>query len=162
MADQQDLTYEGFTGSIEISIEDNCLHGRIQFIDDLITYEGNTISEIKAAFEDAVVRYLEHCKSVGKSPNKPYSGSFNVRIGPELHRQAAQKAATRGMSLNQLVTQAIQKDVVSEPFSNFMHDNQGRKALMLIVNNQMPAIAATSSPPPNQLSVNDMVRPYLN
>jgi predicted HicB family RNase H-like nuclease len=101
------LTHKGFNGSMDPSIEDECLHGRILFIDDLITYEGDSVSEIKAAFVEAVDRYLAYCESTGKPANKPYSGSFNVRTGPELHREAVVAAAKAHTSLNDFVCQAI-------------------------------------------------------
>ena len=43
------LTYKTYIGSIEVSVEDECLHGKILFIDDLITYEANTVQEIHDA-----------------------------------------------------------------------------------------------------------------
>jgi len=101
------LSHKGYTGSIEISIEDGCLHGQILFIDDLITYEGKTIPELNKEFSSSVDRYLEYCDKTGKSANKPYSGTFNVRIGQELHRKAAQEALVRNLSLNDYVSQAI-------------------------------------------------------
>ncbi len=111
MTDQKDLIYNGFAGSIEASVEDECLFGRIRFIDDLISYEGNTVAELNSAFIAAVDRYLEHCKCVGKPPNKSYSGTFNVRVGPELHKQAAQKASSLGLSLNQYLTNIVKMDI---------------------------------------------------
>ena len=103
-----ELTHNGYIGSIEVSLEDACLHGRILFIDDLVTYEGESIPEIRSAFQDAVDRYLAHCKRVGKSANKPYSGTFNVRIGSELHSKAAKVAHMKKINLNEFVKQAIQ------------------------------------------------------
>ncbi len=106
MADNE-LKYCGYTGSIEVSIEDGCLHGRILFIDDIVTYEGQTVGEIAAAFRESVDRYIAHCKETGKQPNKPYSGSTNVRIGQERHRALAQLAFRRKSSLNDLICQAV-------------------------------------------------------
>lgn len=106
-----ELTYIGYTGSIEVSVEDDCLHGRILFIDDLVTYEGGSIPEIRAAFQDAVNRYLAHCQRVGKPAGKPYSGTFNVRIGPELHSKAAKVAHLKKIKLNEFVRHAIQTAV---------------------------------------------------
>lgn len=103
-----ELTHNGYIGSIEVSLDDACLHGRILFIDDLVTYEGESIPEIRSAFQDAVDRYLAHCKRVGKSANKPYSGTFNVRIGSELHSKAAKVAHQKKVNLNEFVKQAIQ------------------------------------------------------
>lgn len=81
------LNYKGYFGSIEVSIEDGILHGKIQCINDIVTYEAETPNELKSAFEEAVTDYLETCKELGKSPDKPMSGSFNIRIGSELHKK---------------------------------------------------------------------------
>jgi len=105
------FTYRGYTGTIEASIEDGCLHGKILFIDDIITYEGNTVDDIKIAFEAAVERYLVYCNEAGKPANKPYSGTFNVRVGRELHRKAVEVACHRGIKLNDFVTQSIQSAI---------------------------------------------------
>jgi len=102
-----ELTYKGYTGSIEVSIEDECLHGRVLFIDDLITYEGNTIKEITAAFENATDGYIAYCTKTGKPANKPYSGTFNVRIGPLRHRVLAELAHRQEMSINEVLCSAI-------------------------------------------------------
>ena len=48
-------------GSIEISLEDNCLHGKILNIADLITYEAETLGELKAAFHSATDEYIAFC-----------------------------------------------------------------------------------------------------
>jgi predicted HicB family RNase H-like nuclease len=101
------IDYKGYSGSVEISLEDGCLHGRILFIDDLITYEGETISEVQKEFASSVDRYLTYCEKTGNPPNKPFSGTFNVRIGPDLHRKAAREAGKRNISLNDYVVQAI-------------------------------------------------------
>lgn len=102
------FTYKGYTGTIEASIEDGCLHGQILFINDIVTYEGNTVDDIKTSFEEAIDRYLAYCKETGKPANKPYSGTFNVRVGQELHRKAVEVAYHRSITLNDFVTQSIQ------------------------------------------------------
>jgi len=101
------LSYRGFNGSVDYSLEDECLHGKILFIEDLITYEGESVPEIKVAFEAAVDRYLAYCEKTGKPANKPYSGSFNVRIGPELHREAVVAATKQGKTLNDFICHAL-------------------------------------------------------
>ncbi|OPL16997.1 MAG: hypothetical protein AVO38_06790 [delta proteobacterium ML8_D] len=82
------------------------------FVTDIITYEGNTVEEIKISFEEAVDHYLEYCKETGKSANKPYSGTFNVRIGQELHRKAAEIAYHQGVTLNEFVVRSIKNAIV--------------------------------------------------
>jgi predicted HicB family RNase H-like nuclease len=66
-------------------------------------------SEAQATFEVLVDDYIETCRAVGKAPAKPFRGTFNVRIGPELHRQAALAAADAGETLNAWVIGAAQE-----------------------------------------------------
>ena len=47
------------------------------------------------------------CAEIGKEPQKEYSGMFNVRIPPELHRRLSLAAQSEGVSLNKMVEQAI-------------------------------------------------------
>lgn len=105
------MQYQGYSGSIEISLDDGCLHGRIQFIDDLITYEGESVPELLSNFHQAVDRYVADCLETGRPANKPYSGTFNVRIGPELHKHASQAAYKAGVKLNEFVSKAVRQAV---------------------------------------------------
>ena len=57
------LSHKGYTGSIEVSFEDNCLHGRVHFIEDIVSYEGETVDDLATSFEDAVDRYVDYCKT---------------------------------------------------------------------------------------------------
>ncbi len=116
-----DLTYKGFTGSAKVSIEDGCLHGRILFIDDIITYEGATVEALDSAFKEAIDNYLAYCERKGKSPNKPYGGTFNVRIGSELHRKAAEAAYKCDLGLNEYVTKAVQELVERNGVTKIEH-----------------------------------------
>jgi Uncharacterized protein encoded in hypervariable junctions of pilus gene clusters len=95
------MAYKGYIGAVEYSEEDNCLFGRIAGIRDIISYEGESVAEIRKAFEDAVDDYLQHCATTGKEPNKPYSGKFVLRIDPTLHARIAANAMASGKSLNQ-------------------------------------------------------------
>ena len=105
------LTYKNFIGSVHFSAEDKVFHGKIEGIGDLITFEGQTVSELIKAFHEAVNDYLELCKEAGKEPERPFKGSFNVRIPSDLHRKAAKKATIMGISLNQLVQKALEEKV---------------------------------------------------
>lgn len=102
------LKYKGYEGSIIASIEDECIYGRILHIDDVVSYEAQTVLELKVEFENAVERYLMTCKEFGKKPDKPYSGVFQVRLTPELHKEIAHKAASQKTSLNNLMVLAVE------------------------------------------------------
>ncbi len=102
------MTYKGYTGTVEYSEEDACLFGRIAGIRDIVTYEGESVAEIQQAFRASVDDYLEHCASIGKEPNKPYSGKFVLRLDPALHATLAAKAMASGKSLNQYATEVLE------------------------------------------------------
>lgn len=101
------MKYKSYYGSSNISLEDGVMHGKLECINDLVTYEGSTVSELRAAFEEAVDDYLATCKEIGKSPDKTMSGSFNVRIGETLHKKAYLAAKSQNMTLNDYVRQAV-------------------------------------------------------
>ena len=106
------LHYKDYIGSVEFSEEDAVFHGKIVGIKALITFEGDSVSAITEDFHQAVDEYLESCAEDGREPEKPFKGSFNVRIGTELHRKAALAASARGVSLNTLVEDAIRQAVI--------------------------------------------------
>ena len=103
--------YKGFLGSVYYSPEDECFHGRIEGVDDLVDFEGRSVDELKGSFRDAVEDYIELCRKAGKGLQKSYGGSFNIRISPDLHKRAARKSVSEGISLNQLVRRALEKEV---------------------------------------------------
>lgn len=117
------LLHKGYTGSVDVSLEDGCLHGRVLFVNDLITYEGATVPELDAAFKDAVNRYLEHCKTVGKRPDKSCSGNLNVRLGADLHRKAASAATHIGCSLNDFIVKAVEAAVDPGEPQHVVHEH---------------------------------------
>ncbi|MCL2802247.1 MAG: type II toxin-antitoxin system HicB family antitoxin [Treponema sp.] len=101
------LSYKGFYGSVEFSDEDNIFFGRIIGINDHITYEGDSVKSLRKDFNAAVDEYINVCAELGKEPEKPYKGSFNVRIEPVLHRQLVIYSTSHGKSLNSVVSEAI-------------------------------------------------------
>jgi predicted HicB family RNase H-like nuclease len=105
------LKYKDFLGSVHFSAKDDCFFGKIEGIDDLVTFEGQDVKALKKSFHEAVEDYLELCNIAKKPLLKSYKGSFNIRIAPDLHKKAVQKSLMLGISLNQLVQQAIEKEV---------------------------------------------------
>lgn len=106
------MQHKGYYGSVEYSDEDGTLFGKVQFIRSLISYEGKDVKTLRADFEAAVDDYLAACKKRGQEPEIPFKGSFNVRVGRTLHRRLALAAVQRGVSLNQLITEALERDTV--------------------------------------------------
>ncbi len=110
----KNLEYKGYTGTIEFSKEDGLLYGKILGIQGLISYEGTTGNELEADFIDAIETYIADCKQDSVEPEKPFKGSFNVRISPKLHRKAALLAMEDKMSLNTFVAESIRERIIKE------------------------------------------------
>ena len=105
------LTYKGYQGSFEYDPEADIFHGDVLHINDVITFQGRSIDELKQALADSVEDYLEFCAEEGKVPEKPYSGRFNVRLSPQVHQRIALEAAREGVSLNNWVAKALTEAV---------------------------------------------------
>lgn len=105
------LVYKDFIGTVHFSAIDGVFYGKLEGINDLVTFEGDSVTSLKLAFEEAVEGYIELCIEVGKESMKSFKGSFNVRIAPELHSKAYKAAIIKGKSLNQFVQEAIENNL---------------------------------------------------
>ena len=100
--------YKGYTGSIEYSEEDHCFVGEVLGLRrDGIIFEGTSVEELQKDFEEGVDDYLASCKARNVEPEQPYSGKLVLRLTPDLHGEAAMKAADMGISLNEFIRRAI-------------------------------------------------------
>ena len=108
---QNTLKFSGYHGSVEISPEDNILYGKILFISPLINYEAETAQGLEQEFKSVVNEYLADCDRQGITPEKPCKGSFNVRLGHELHLSASVAAHNASTSLNDLIKLAVTEKV---------------------------------------------------
>lgn len=106
--------YRGYCGSAHYSAEDEVFHGKLEGIQDLITYDGTDVHSLKKGFHEAVDDYIATCEAKGKLPQVPFKGTFNVRVGPDLHKRAALFASARKKKLNAVVTDALQQFLESE------------------------------------------------
>lgn len=104
------MVYKGYAARIEFSSEDECFIGHVAGIKDVVGFHGETVSELKTAFEEAVNDYLETCHAVGKTPQKPYSGKLMLRIRPEIHAAIATAAELSGQSINQWASEALTRE----------------------------------------------------
>jgi predicted HicB family RNase H-like nuclease len=103
------MTYKGYTARIDFDGEDRIFFGRLAGIRDIITFHGETVDELEAAFKEAVDDYLETCVKLGEEPNKPYSGKLTLRIPPSVHAAIATAAETSGKSLNKWVSEILKQ-----------------------------------------------------
>ena len=109
------LTYKNFIGTVGYSSDDHLFYGKIEGIDDLVTFEGETVSALEIAFREMVDQHIADCKAEGKPVGKSYKGVLNIRISPGLHKKAAQSAIIRGITLNQMIKHALEKELENNP-----------------------------------------------
>jgi predicted HicB family RNase H-like nuclease len=102
------MMYKGYKASIAYDEDDNLFVGEVFGVSDSLNFHGESISELETAFHDCIENYLSICKQIGKNPQKEFSGSFNVRTTPQIHRQASEYAVENGYSLNQVVSMAME------------------------------------------------------
>ncbi len=108
------MNHRGYTARIEYDERDNIFVGRILGIRAIISFHGETVSQLKSEFELAVDDYLLECDEKGIKPEKPASGRLLLRVPPEVHGRAMVVAQAAGKSLNQWVTEVLQRAVTAD------------------------------------------------
>ena len=105
------INYKGFIGSVHFSADDHVFYGKVEGINDLITFEGESVKELTDAFKFVVDEHLKDCEAEKINAEKSYKGSFNVRLSPELHRRIAISARMQGETINKFVSEVLSKSV---------------------------------------------------
>jgi len=103
------MTYKGYTARIDFDQRDNIFIGKIIGIADNITFHGETVKGLRAAFQAAIDHYIADCAATGREPLRAASGKMMLRISPELHARALAVAKTAGKSLNQWAEEVLGK-----------------------------------------------------
>ena len=103
------MTYKGYTARVEFDDRDSIFVGRILGVRNIISFHGETVSELRTAFERSVADYLLDCEQQDIQPEKPASGKLLLRVPPEVHGRALVAAQAAGKSLNQWATEVLQR-----------------------------------------------------
>jgi predicted HicB family RNase H-like nuclease len=101
------MEYKGYIGIVNFDSDAKIFHGDVINTKDVITFQGTSVKEIEKSFKESIDDYIKWCKEEGVVPEKPYSGKFNLRISPELHREAAIASTKMNVSLNKFVEKAL-------------------------------------------------------
>jgi predicted HicB family RNase H-like nuclease len=106
------MEYKGYIGRVEFHDEAGIFHGEVVNTRDVITFQGTTVAQLRAAFHESVDDYLAFCRERGEQPEKPYSGRFVTRVSPDLHRKISLAASAAGKSLNAWVAERLEQEVL--------------------------------------------------
>ncbi|WP_426029798.1 type II toxin-antitoxin system HicB family antitoxin [Caulobacter sp. DWP3-1-3b2] len=93
------MKHNGYTARAEFDDEDEIFIGRLAGVNDIVGFHADSVSDLKAAFHEAVADYIATCAKAGKKPEKPYSGQIMVRVDPVVHARAALAAELAGKTL---------------------------------------------------------------
>ena len=107
------LKYKDFIGSVAFSEADGVIFGKIEGIDGLVNFEGESVAELTNAFHEAVDDCLAYCAEEGIETHKSYSGSLNVRLTPDIHSRVAYLAKQAGVSINSFIRTAVEKQIAA-------------------------------------------------
>ena len=103
------MKYKGYSGHVEFDSDAGIFHGEVVDTRDVITFQGKSVDELETAFKDSIEDYLEFCSKRGEKPDKPFSGKFVLRIAPDLHHKVYIKSLESGKSLNNWITEVLEK-----------------------------------------------------
>ena len=105
------MVYKGYLGNVEYDDSARIFHGEIINIKDVITFQGKSVDELENAFHESIDDYINWCREEGEKPEKPYSGRFNLRLSPQLHREVAITAKKMNLSINKFVEKALEDEL---------------------------------------------------
>ena len=112
--DMNTMSYKGYLGSVAFSEQDNVFFGKIEGINGLVNFEGESVKELTEAFHEAVDDYLAYCTDKGIEPDKSYPGALNVRLTPAIHRRIAMLAKQAGLTINAYIRKTLEEKAESE------------------------------------------------
>ncbi len=107
------MEYKGYLGQVEFDDEANIFHGEVVNIRDVITFQGQSVAELRQAFEDSIEDYLAFCLERGEQPEAPFSGRFTVQISPEEHRRIILAATKAGKRIDNWVVEVLEQAAAS-------------------------------------------------
>lgn len=104
------MKYKDYYGSVHYDPDAPIFYGKLEFIKALVSYEATDAVGIKKAFEEAVDDYLEMCRKEKIIPEKPFKGSFNIRVGSQLHERIALAAQRENVSINNYICRILKQE----------------------------------------------------
>ncbi len=103
------MHYKAYVARIEYDDRDNLFVGRVLGLRATISFHGDAVSDLRAAFVTAVDQFLLDCAESGLRPEKPASGKLMLRVPAQVHGAALVAAQAAGKSLNQWATEVIEQ-----------------------------------------------------
>ena len=103
------MKYRGYIARIEFDEEGRIFVGHLAGIKDIVGFHGITVDELESAFHESVDNYIAISEETGRPAQKPYSGKLMLRVSPDIHAAVATAAEVHGKSINQWVSDVLDK-----------------------------------------------------
>ena len=108
------IEYKGYIGVIDFDPEIDLFHGAVINTQDVITFYGASVTELREEMQKSLEVYFEVCEEEGKVPNKPFSGTLTIQTSPELYGRIALNAARRQLEVGAYLQEVLEKAVSSD------------------------------------------------
>ncbi len=105
------LDYKGYIGEAVYDDEMGMFAGKIVNAKAIGTFYGKTVEELENEFRETIDYYLDLCQRKSLEPEKPFSGRFNLRLTPELHRKIYIASSDEGVSINRWIKDKLESIV---------------------------------------------------
>ena len=103
------MQYKRYRAAITFDDSANVFHGEVVGTRDVITFEGESIEQLKKEFQFSIEDYLAVCAERGREPDRLYSGKIPLRVSPKVHREASAAAKAQGKTLNAWLAETVER-----------------------------------------------------
>lgn len=103
------MQYKNYIAHVEFDPDANIFHGEVVNTRDVITFQGQSVGELRRAFEDSIEDYFAFCAERGEEPESPFSGRLTLRLSPERHRRIVLAAEKAGKDVASWTAETLDK-----------------------------------------------------
>jgi predicted HicB family RNase H-like nuclease len=94
------IQHKGYFGNAVFDDQADVFHGEVLGIRDVVTFQGQSVEDLRRAFEQSIDDYLEFCRERGEEPDRAPPGHLVLDVPPSLHRQISAAAELAGQDVN--------------------------------------------------------------
>jgi len=92
------MEHKGYCGHAIFDDQAGIFHGEVLGIRDVVTFQGESVAELRQSFVESVEDYIDFCRERGEQPAVSHSGKLLLKMSPELHRRIAAAAELAGQT----------------------------------------------------------------
>ncbi len=101
------MNYKGYLAQIEFDDEMEIFHGEVINIRDVITFQGQSVAELRQAFQDSIEDYFDFCAERDETPESPVAGILTIRFSPEQQQRILQAANSSGKAFSDWIAHSL-------------------------------------------------------